>query len=137
MEALQLLERTYKTFPEDASIEDWMNLCDSGEAFLFTQVINDKVVYAGVVEFWDEYLNARFGSGLDNQWDIKEIHDFLECMCFAAKVNKLQLTGRKGWIKKLQPLGFEIKDKFNCEDGLGKPFYLYEKEFGRDNKRGM
>lgn len=131
MDTLQLLKRTYKTFPNDFTIKEWMDMCDKGEAFLFTQILEDKVVYAGVVEFWDDHLNARFGSGSDYKWNIKEIHDFLECMCFAAGVSKLQLTGRRGWIKKLKPLGFEIKEKFNCEDG-GKPFYLYEKEFKKE-----
>lgn len=127
-EALELLKRTYKTYPFDVSIADWMRKCDNAEAFLFTQLNQDgTVVYAGVVEICEQGLNARFGSGLDNLWDVNEVHSFLKLACQTYNKTKLRLTGRLGWKKKLKGFGFKEVDRYVCKNG--RLSFVYEKTF--------
>lgn len=115
LEALDLLNRTFKTFPQEQPVEYWISLCDAGRAFMFTQVINGVVTYAAVVEICEAGLNARFGSGKDFEWDVQEVHDFLVNTCKVMNKPKLRLTGRTGWWKHLKHFGFEKVDKIEGE----------------------
>lgn len=134
-DVLALLNRTYKTYPGDKTLEEWMLKCDSNEAFLFSQLNSEaETVYAGVVEIYDQGLNARFGSGVDYKWDLLEIYNFLKLVCVSSSKTKLRLTGRAGWKRKLQGLGFQMLDKYTCSDG--RLAFIFEKEFNHTDTKG-
>lgn len=121
-----LLQRVYTIYPTDYSLEEWCEMCDQGEGFLFTQHLNDKVVYAGIVEVYDDCLNARFGAGKDLQWNFEEVYNFLLGATKRLGKEKLCLTGRKGWWKKyLKNLDFKLVDEIKPD--TGRPFFIYEK----------
>lgn len=118
-EAVTLLNKVYKHFPDDLPIEEWLKKCDKGDTILTTQEKSrahdtgndngiDEVVYAGFIEIFEKGLVLKFAGAKDNEWDISEVINQLKTICKFLGKDTVWIAGRKGWLKKLKPYGFEI-----------------------------
>lgn len=127
LQAIKLINRVYKTYPNAEPLEYWVKRCDEGTALIYTQEKEDKVVSAGIMEICQGGIYFQTIGGVDGEWDIQEVFEFLRTVCLHFKKPLARITGRRGWKRRLHPLGFKDVGSFICTSG--KLAYIYERSF--------
>ena len=109
-QAADYLEKSCKHC--DDSIEFVRQLLDDGEALLFLFIARSRVTGAMVLQVANDRIFLRHLScSMPGGW-LEKLNQWLKNMAEGCNLSGVFSQGRKGWQRRLKPLGWYYKDGF-------------------------